>query len=237
MQVPRLIAFAASILAILAAVAALATEGASGNTRYDPMTALTTLTTLTLIWYTFYTRETLEHARASILETRSIERENIKRERETFATATMADIQPLVIWLRNTCEQGTFADLSDFPLHPVLQMAPTFSHYFGAETIHLLSSALSLLTQLQELSQEFQHLKQIENSEKATPREAEIASQRITFLASEGPRCLTLVHNCLVRLTTALINEGGTTPEPLQPLAAPSLNQPALLPDPFLPTH
>jgi hypothetical protein len=93
---PRLVAWAASLLAVLLAGLPQILGPA---TTYDPVVALSALSVAGLAWYTYF-------ARQAYLDARSRDREERDRRRRSTATSLLAELSLLLPNLADLAREG-----------------------------------------------------------------------------------------------------------------------------------
>ncbi len=204
---PRLVAWAASLLAVL--LAALP-QLLGPSTTYDPLIALSALSVAGLAWYTYF-------ARQAYLDARSRDREERDRRRSSAATSLLAELSLLLPHLADLASGGGGNRPPGFLAHPMLEKVALNPELFYPGTVQ------EIHTTLQAVRDPYGRLESLARYNESNPR----------GLSGPGPGIMQtamVAYNAVARLVPIMQAEGGSMP------AVASAKEPlgnALLPNPF----
>ncbi len=199
----------------------------------DPVLALTSITVIGLVWYTYFTRETLEHARASNADDRQRSKDRERLERESLATAVLAELFGITARLANLATKGPSAATSRFISHPLLELAANIPRLFAPDAVQAIGATLRRIRDVQEYLDRYPELETASKNQDLSPTDRQRAEdQRATTYLAIRTRSA-WAHNWAIRLVERLRAEGGLMPVGLDEEPVDLFQSVQLLPDPF----
>ncbi len=219
-------------MAVLLAVWPALSAGLGETATYDPLVALTSLTAVALVWYTFFTHQTLEHARRTALEQSQRLADERTRQRQSIATAVLAELRTVCGRLATIRSQGPTV-ARDILSHPMLEQALLNPSLFQPDTVQALTSTLRHLSDVQIVLEEYPHLVSAAANPIAASKDPQQAEDDKVATYLSGKTRAGWAFNATVELVERLKDEGGLMPTllPEQPRAL--FDHPPLLADPF----
>lgn len=225
-----LLAWSATFLSCLFALGNwISARFVSSMVRFDPTVALTALTVVGLSWYTYFTYETLEHARGTAQEREKQEAEDLKRERESLATAVLAELRETSARLSALHTRGVTMNTADLLSHPMLSLAAAQPRMFSAKTVQSLTAALRLITDVRTLLEETPTIIANARARDSSPEQRQSAASLGHSLKTRAG----WAFNRVAVLTNDLAKEGGITPAIVEERVVTANDSVQLLPDPF----
>lgn len=230
----RVLAASATALAILFAIwPALASGFGKDAAAYDPIVALTSLTAVGLIWYTYFTYQTLDHARRSALELSERIEADRTRQRQSLATAVLAELQVVCARLETIRSQGP-TTAPEIIAHPMLERALVDPSFWSPETVQALTSTLRHLGDVQIMLEAYPSLASaVENYQVTSGKDRQHMENTRVAAYLGGKTRASWAFNAVVRLVERLRVEGGLLPTRPMEAARALFDHPPLLPNPF----